>query len=236
MHFKSYPFYKDWCEIFGNEGINIDNPQGFVDALEDLHSNHGRQQAIEAPPLHVIQVNAVSATEAQGFGDAVQDLHSSKGKQTAVGVSPVHGSFVDVISEADDSARSVAQNETSGGSSKCHRPSKKLTPSRKRKAVDVTAPDRSPEPVVQVMGDFLKDMTSACGDVLKKFNLDQDTMADKSKRLLVALGNIPGITDEAQVLVSYKLVNNPVTMELFLNMNGGLRSKFVEMMLDGKLL
>ncbi|KAK6119384.1 hypothetical protein DH2020_046872 [Rehmannia glutinosa] len=53
MRYKSWPYYKDWCEIFGKDRATGENAEGFADALHDVLSggqdNRGTAPRAECP-------------------------------------------------------------------------------------------------------------------------------------------------------------------------------------------
>ncbi|KAG8371437.1 hypothetical protein BUALT_Bualt13G0087500 [Buddleja alternifolia] len=46
MRHKSWPLYKDWCQIFGKDRATGENAEAFADVVQDLlHKDHGKEDA-----------------------------------------------------------------------------------------------------------------------------------------------------------------------------------------------
>lgn len=44
MRYKSWPFYRDWCEIFVKERIIRENAEDIADAVQELETNKGKEK------------------------------------------------------------------------------------------------------------------------------------------------------------------------------------------------
>lgn len=44
MRYKSWPFYRDWCEIFVKERIIRENTEDIADAVQELETNKGKEK------------------------------------------------------------------------------------------------------------------------------------------------------------------------------------------------
>ncbi|KAG8367418.1 hypothetical protein BUALT_Bualt16G0069800 [Buddleja alternifolia] len=46
MRHKSWPLYKDWCQIFGKDRVTSENAEAFADVVQDLlHKDNGKEDA-----------------------------------------------------------------------------------------------------------------------------------------------------------------------------------------------
>lgn len=108
---KSFPFYTEWVEIFGNDRATGDNAQAFVDAVQDVLSNKSTAPPESAGFDFGGETPATESPPSAGFTSFTPGESSSATKVKGKGkmkkpVEVIDESFVETMSKFCDQTKS----------------------------------------------------------------------------------------------------------------------------------
>ncbi|KAK4441528.1 hypothetical protein Salat_0487700 [Sesamum alatum] len=108
---------------------------------------------------------------------------------------------------------------------------KKLgVPEKKRKAKIVVQDDG----LTNAVNTFCDSANERLGELSKKLFADYEEV-EKQSLVYKAIGKVPGIDLNDQILLSDRLVENPKKMDLFFSLPEDARARMIRLMLDGKM-
>ncbi|KAK4430763.1 hypothetical protein Salat_0838000 [Sesamum alatum] len=199
MHYKSWPFFPTWREIFrkdravGDE-ICVGQYTNDVTLVVDLANDEVDN---EMPECYVPTTEWCPNT-----GYAGNDT----------------GMNADTQANIDVNVTSTNSQKRLGSSS------------RKRKAKIIFQDDG----LTNAVNMFCDSANERLGELSKKLFADYEE-AKKRSSVYEAVGKVPGLDLNNQILISNRLVENPKKMDLFFSLPEDARARMIGLMLEGKL-
>ncbi|GFP98739.1 hypothetical protein PHJA_002017800 [Phtheirospermum japonicum] len=80
MRYKSWPFFKDWCDIFGKDRATGENAQGLVDAVNEV-LNNGQTDHLNGTPAPSIDHMTRSETVEISTGQEAESSATGKDRK-----------------------------------------------------------------------------------------------------------------------------------------------------------